>query len=93
MPTRERRSRSVSYVDAQDVLSLSPLDRGEVEGVTHDINTGASPPKHQPSWRVPFTLRLKVKKIVEEMLEAGVVTELNSPWVSLVVIGKKKKKR
>ncbi len=80
MPTRERRSRSVSYVD---VLSLSPLDRGEVERVTHDINTGASPPIHQPPRRVPFILRLK------EMLEAGA----NSPWVSPVVLGMKKKKR
>ena len=77
-------------LSAHDVFSLSTSDRGEVDGITHDIDTDQSPPVRQPLRRVPFALRPKIKEMVEEMLELGVIQESNSPWSSPVVLVKKR---
>ena len=58
---------------AHDVFALSELERGEVEGIRHEIDTGESPPIRQPSRRVPFSLRPKIKGLVDDMLKTKVV--------------------
>ena len=73
-------------LNAHDVFALSLSDRSEVEGIAHEIDTGQSPPICQPPRHVPFALRPKIKEMVAEMLEAGVIQELNSPWASPVVL-------
>ena len=65
-------------------------DRGEVEDVCHDIDTGDSPPLKQPARRVPFALRPELMKLVGDMLDEGVIEESDSPWGSPVVLVKKK---
>ena len=58
--------------------------------VTHRIQTGDSPPIQQPPWRVPFALHGQVCKLVDIMLEQGVITPSSSPWASPIVLVAKK---
>ena len=77
-------------VGAHDVFALSELERGEVGEIEHKIDTGDSPPVCQPLRRVPFSVRPKIRGMVDDMLQAGVVQESKSPWASPVVLVKKK---
>ena len=89
--TPEEQRRVCDFVlDAHDVFALSELERGKVEGIRHEINTGDSPPIRQPPRRVLFSLRPKIKELVDDMLKAKVVQQSNSPWNSPVVLVKKK---
>ena len=77
-------------LEAQDLFALTELERGEVVGVTHEIDTGESPPIRQAPHHVPFSLRPKIEQMVEQMLKAEVIEESDSPWASPVVLVKKK---
>ena len=58
--------------------------------VKHHIDTGDHRPVRQPPRRVPFALRDTVTKLVEEMLEQGVIVPSSSPWASPIVLVMKK---
>ena len=73
-------------LEAQNLFALTELEQGEVTGVTHEIDTGESLPIRQAPRCVPFSLRPKIEQMVEEMLEAEVIEESNSPWASPVVL-------
>ena len=89
--TQDEQTRVRDFVlEAHDVFALSELERGEVEGIRHEIDTGDSPPIRQPPRRVPFSLRPTIKGLVDNMLKTKVVQESNSPWSSPVVLVKKK---
>ena len=75
---------------AHDVFAIGPRDQGRVEQVEHKIETGDHPPIKQPLRRVPFALRPVIARMVQEMLDAGVVQESSSPWASPIVLVKKK---
>ena len=75
---------------AHNVFALSELERGEVEGIRHKMDTGESPPICQSPRRVPFSLRPTIKKLVDDMLKTKVVKGSSSPWSSPVVLVKKK---
>ena len=89
MPEERRRVRDF-VLDAYDVFALSELERGEVEGIRHEIDTGDNPLIHEPPRRVLYSLRPKIKELVDDTLKAKVVQESNSPWSSPVVLVKKK---
>ena len=70
---------------------LSELERGEVEGIRHEIDTGDSPPIRQPTeeFHSPSGQQLK-GYLVDGMLKTKVMQESNSHWSSPVVLVKKK---
>ena len=64
----EKRQLTACVLEAQDLFALTELERGEVDGVTHDIDTGESPLIQQaPHW-VTFSLRPKIEQMVGDML-------------------------
>ena len=69
-----------------DVFALDSSKLGATDLVLHVINTGDHPPIHQPAWRILFALRDKVERLVNDMLEQGVVVPSKSPWASPVVL-------
>ena len=48
----------------------------------HDTNMGDSPPVKQHPRQVPLALRGELSKLVQEILESGVIEEPSSPWSS-----------
>ena len=73
-------------VEFTDLFALSSHELGRTSLVRHKINTGDSSPVRQPPRGIPFSLRSKVKILVNEMLEQGVVVPSSSPWASPIVL-------
>jgi len=59
-----------------DVFALDSSELGATDLVQHVINTGDHPPVHQPALRILFD---KVERLVNYMLEQGVVVPSKSP--------------
>ena len=51
----------------------------------HVVDTNGHAPIKQLPQRTPFALKKKMEKMIDEMLESGVVKYLHSPWASPVV--------
>ena len=73
-----------------DVFSLSPEDFGRTSLVRHQIDTGEARPVRQPARRLPLAKRDEAEKQVEKMKEAGIIEPSVSPWVSPIVLVRKK---
>ena len=69
-----------------DVFALDSTEVGRTEVVEHSIDTQSHPPIRQAPHRIPFSLRPKVEKLIQEMLEQGIVEESSSPWASPIVL-------
>ena len=55
-----------------DLFAVNPMERGEVQEVTHVVDTGEEPPIRRMSRRVPFALRKETSNMVKDMLAAGI---------------------
>ena len=73
-----------------DVFTLDPSELGTSSIMQHSIITGDHSPIWQPLRRVPFTLRPQVDKLVQEMFTQAIIQPSSSPWVSPVVLVKKR---
>lgn len=73
-----------------DVFALDPSELRTTSLVSHDIDTGQSPPIRQGLRRIPFALRKRVDEMIHDMLKQGVITGSRSPWASPIVLVKKK---
>ena len=78
------------FSNYSDVFCLHPNDMGHTTEVKHHIDTGDSPPIHQPPRRIPHKRRLEVKKLLEDMLKKDVIRPSNSPWSSPIILVQKK---
>ena len=56
----------------------------------HQIHTGEARPVRQDARWLPWSKREETDEQVEKMLNAGVIEPLGSPWMSPVVLVKKK---
>ena len=72
------------------IFSLSPEDIGRTGLVQHQIHTDGARPVRQPARRLPWSKREEADGQVEKMLNAGVIEPSGSPWMSPVVLVKKK---
>ena len=63
---------------------------GNIPGITHSIITGNESPSHVHQWRLPQSTKDIIKKTCKEMYEAGVIEPSSSPWLSPVVLVRKK---
>ncbi|XP_063955624.1 uncharacterized protein LOC135154209 [Lytechinus pictus] len=78
---------SVILDEYSDILSERP---GRTDVTEHDLKTSTDRPIRQKAYRIPHTIKNKVKDELKEMLEAGIITESDSPYASPLVIVKKK---
>ena len=58
--------------------------------IEHEVNTGTAKHIKQSMRRVPFAMKEEFNKLVDEMLNAGLIVESESPWCSPTVLVKKK---
>ena len=73
-----------------DVFTIDPSDLCTTDRITHGIETGDQRPIRQPPRRVPFALRDQVNKMVQDMLDRGIIEPSKSPWASPIVLVEKK---
>ncbi|UYV84648.1 K02A2.6-like [Cordylochernes scorpioides] len=68
----------------------SSEDYGRTDLTKHRINTGESSPIKQAPHRIPLARRQEAETLVKEMLDQNIIEPSSSPWVSPVVLVKKK---
>ena len=74
----------------KDVFSLSELDLGRTNLLTHCIDTGNARPIKQQPRRTSPSKHAEIERQVEDLLERGIVKKSNRPWSSLMVLVTKK---
>ena len=78
------------FIKYADVFPEAKSDIGKTTLLQHRINTGGAAPVHQRARRIPVFQRGECQKLVQEMLDRGVIQPSSSPWASPVVLAKKK---
>ncbi|XP_037787716.1 uncharacterized protein LOC119583317 [Penaeus monodon] len=63
---------------------------GLVHGIKHQIDAGEAKPVCNRQWRLPHSTRQVIREQCDSMLRTGVIEESTSPWMSPVVLVKKK---
>ncbi|KAJ7996470.1 hypothetical protein DPEC_G00237400 [Dallia pectoralis] len=71
-------------------FGTGPTDMGRRHILQHEIDTGTAHPKRQRPRRLPLMKQAAADQCLEEMRAAGVVEPSDSPWMSPVVLVKKK---
>ena len=88
--SEESKKRVREYVlDQGDLFALDDTELGCTHLVTHEIETGDSPPIKQHARREPYSQRAKITLLIKEMLDRGVIVPSSSPWASPIVLVRK----
>jgi predicted aspartyl protease len=74
----------------QDIFDVGEGSKGRTNIVEHAIDTGSAKPIRQNPRRLPLAKREEARKIIKEMENEGIIEPSNSPWISPVVLVKKK---
>ena len=90
LPKPDKEELLAFLANHHEAFSLEEGERGETGLVQLEINTGDSPPKRQPFWRMPFAARQEVAKQLDRMQKDDVIQPSQSPWASPVVLVQKK---
>ena len=77
-------------LEYHDIFATRPHDFGQTNRIQHKIDTGMAPPIHQQVRRIPQFWRQEAKKLLEDVLNRGVIQPSNSPWASPIVLVPKK---
>ncbi|KAK3510443.1 hypothetical protein QTP70_006846 [Hemibagrus guttatus] len=86
----ERAALSALLLEYSDIFSSSKQNSGRCTLVKHHIRTGEQTPIKQRAYRASPEKRAEIEKQVAGLLADGVIEESCSPWVSPVVLVKKK---
>ena len=70
-----------------DIFSKGPEDIGKTPLITMEIDTGDSPPICQRPYNLPLKHADWVRKELEMLEKAGIISRSISPWASPIVIG------
>ncbi len=77
-------------LEYQDVFSKDKNDLGRTGLIKHKIDVGTNAPITLPPRIPPLVKREQASKEIKNMAEQGVIEPSNSPWVSPVVLVRKK---
>ncbi|GBM94690.1 hypothetical protein AVEN_274910-1 [Araneus ventricosus] len=87
---KQRREVRKLLKEFQNLISTCGADVGHCNMIQHRINTGDHPPIKQYPIRLPLARKEEAERLVNEMVENGIIEELPGPWASLIVLVKKK---
>jgi hypothetical protein len=89
--TAEQETKLKELLDQNEDLFVTQNENiGIVPFIKHQIDTGDAGPIRSKPYRVSFKEQQVIRKLVDEMLEAGVIRPSRSHWASPVVLVKKK---
>lgn len=74
----------------KDLFSGDKSTIGNIPDLKHSIVTNNESPLHIRQWRLPQSSKEIIKKTVKEMHNSGVIEPSSSPWMSPVVLVRKK---
>ncbi|KAK3096184.1 hypothetical protein FSP39_024155 [Pinctada imbricata] len=86
----EKREIAQLLLRNQDVFSEHEFDLGLTPLGEHAIDTGVHKPVKQPPRRVPHAMANEDKETIEKLEKQGIIKKSTSPWVSPVVLVRKK---
>ena len=91
-PLNCNEKRAVKNMLVRNKLAFKPKGGplGKTDMVKHDIKTTTEQPIKQRARRFPIHQRDEGQRLVDEMLDEGVIEPSTSPWASPVVLVKKK---
>ena len=73
-----------------DVFSPQPGEHGHTTVLQHRIDTGISPPILQHPRRIRQSRTEEVRRLIDDMLKKDIIQHSSSPWLSPIVLVKKK---
>ena len=73
-----------------DIFAKNEFDLGKTNLLKASIDTGNSPPVQKRPYRTPFAYRDELKRQLNEMLQAGIVSPSNSNYSAPIIMVKKK---
>ena len=83
----ERKQLKELMVEYDDIFSDVPQVTNIIE---HKVVTRTEEPVYKRAYPIPYALRDKVKKEIDDMLKAGIVEPSDSPYAAPIVLIKKK---
>jgi hypothetical protein len=83
----ERKQLKELMVEYDDIFSDVPQVTNIIE---HKVVTRTEEPVYKRAYPIPYALRDKVKKEINDMLKAGIVESSDSPYAAPIVLIKKK---
>ncbi|GBN15820.1 Retrovirus-related Pol polyprotein from transposon 297 [Araneus ventricosus] len=90
MNEKQRREVRKLLKEFQNLFSTCDADVGHCNMTQHRINTGDHPPIKQYPRRFPLARKEEAERLVNEMVENGIIEESSGPWASPIVLVKKK---
>ncbi|GBN88958.1 hypothetical protein AVEN_168372-1 [Araneus ventricosus] len=87
---KQRREVRKLLKEFQNLFSTCDADVGHCNMTQHRINTGGHPPIKQYPRRLPLARKEEAERLVNEMVENGIIEESSGPWASPIVLVKKK---
>ena len=87
----KKRKKLVDLLSKYNALFTGDKNKiGNITGIKHGIVTTSNEPVHVRQWRLPQSSKEIIKKTCKDMHEAGVIEPSSSPWMSPVVLVRKK---
>ncbi|CAC5374786.1 unnamed protein product [Mytilus coruscus] len=77
-------------IQFSNTFSKNETDLGLTQLTEHSIDTGDAKPVRQPPRRVPMAYANDEKKLIDQMLDQGIIQRSYSPWASPLVLVVKK---
>ena len=78
------------FHEYSDVFSKDKNDIGFTDAVEYRIHTTSDIPVKQPDRRVPPQVISEVRKLLQDWINGGIITESESPYMSKMVLIRKK---
>ena len=88
---QDQRERTSAVLDVYHLLFDGDEETvGHIPDIQHRIDTGNAAPVRKRQWRLPQATRAIIREKCDAMLRAGVIEPSTSPWLSPVVLVRKK---
>ena len=86
---KERQRAKELLRDFKDIIALSDDDLGRTRLLYNLIRTGDTQPICQHARRLPFHQHSQVRKLLNDMLDNGIIEPSTGPWASPIVLVRK----